>query len=173
MLLASRRQSAAVRSVADERRAGSSSCSRPPTRNNGLIILLLVAYLVVVAGPQLPGPPFRPGGQRPVLRGPDRARDDDDPRRAPVPSPSSTRPHPDNFETLMSVIRREQYPPLNPFERAGPAGLAVRLLLRLPVQAVLLPGPGPRHADGGHHGAGSDLPGPGRAVPGPAPRLAR
>jgi len=38
-------------------------------------------------------------------------------RAGASPEPFINQTAPDNFETLMSVIRREQYPPLNPFER--------------------------------------------------------
>lgn len=38
------------------------------------------------------------------------------------PEPFINQTAPDDFKTLMSVIRREQYPPLNPFVRQAPLG---------------------------------------------------
>lgn len=41
-------------------------------------------------------------------------------RAGATPEPVINQSDPDNFHTLLSVIRREQYPPLNPFERQAP-----------------------------------------------------
>ena len=43
-------------------------------------------------------------------------------RAGASPEPVVNQTDPDNFATLLSVIRREQYPPLNPFERQAPLG---------------------------------------------------
>ena len=56
------------------------------------------------------------------------------------PEPFINQTDPDNFATLMSVIRREQYPPMNPFERQAPLGWQFGYYYKLPLQAVLLPG---------------------------------
>ncbi len=117
------------------------------TRDNNLVILLLVGYLVVVAIRVVPGQAnFALLGSALFFVGLTvhmmmliRA--------GANPEPVVNQTDPDNFATLLSVIRREQYPPLNPFARQAPLRLAVRLLLQLPVPAVLLPGAGPRPAD--------------------------
>ncbi len=88
-------------------------------RNNGLIILLLVAYLVVVLVRSFQGRHFALVGSALFFVGLTvhimmmiRA--------GANPEPFINQTSPDNFETLMSVIRREQYPPLDPFERRAP-----------------------------------------------------
>jgi hypothetical protein len=43
-------------------------------------------------------------------------------RAGASPEPAVNQTDPDTFGLLMSVIRREQYPPLNPFERQAPLG---------------------------------------------------
>lgn len=89
------------------------------TRNNGLILVLLLGYAALVA--------LRAGrGRRFALLGTGlfcvglsvhammliRA--------GASPEPWINQTDPDTFGTLMSVIRREQYPPLNPFTRQAP-----------------------------------------------------
>jgi len=41
-------------------------------------------------------------------------------RAGAVPEPAINQTVPEDFDTLMSVLRREQYPPLNPLERQAP-----------------------------------------------------
>jgi len=43
-------------------------------------------------------------------------------RAGASPEPYVNQTDPDNFATLMSVLRREQYPPINPFERRADIG---------------------------------------------------
>ncbi len=89
------------------------------TRNNGLVILILIAYVVVVAARSMRGHHFALVGSALFFVGLTvhvmmliRA--------GASPEPFINQTAPDNFETLMSVIRREQYPPLNPLERRAP-----------------------------------------------------
>ncbi len=89
------------------------------TRNNGLVILILAAYLIVVMVRSFQGRHFALVGSALFFVGLTvhvmmliRA--------GASPEPFINQTAPDNFETLMSVIRREQYPPLDPFERRAP-----------------------------------------------------
>ena len=91
------------------------------TRDNGLVILLLVAYTTVVVVRAFQGRHFALLGSALFFVGLTvhvmmliRAGAD--------PEPVVNQTDPDNFATLLSVIRREQYPPLNPFERQAPLG---------------------------------------------------
>jgi len=43
-------------------------------------------------------------------------------RAGATPEPYINQTAPEDFRTLLSVIRREQYPPMNPFERQAPLG---------------------------------------------------
>lgn len=43
-------------------------------------------------------------------------------RAGAIPEPAINQTVPSDFETLMSVLRREQYPPINPFERRADLG---------------------------------------------------
>jgi len=89
------------------------------TRDNGLVILILIAYVIVVAIRSFQGRHFALVGSALFFIGLTvhvmmliRA--------GASPEPFINQTAPDNFETLMSVIRREQYPPLNPLERRAP-----------------------------------------------------
>ena len=89
------------------------------TRDNGLVILILAAYLTVVMVRSFQGQRFALVGSALFFIGLTvhvmmliRA--------GANPEPFINQTAPDNFETLMTVIRREQYPPLNPFERRAP-----------------------------------------------------
>jgi hypothetical protein len=66
-------------------------------------------------------------------------------RAGAVPEPAINQTVPEDFETLMSVLRREQYPPLNPLERQAPLSFQFQyyydFLLR---QFSFLPQAGPR-----------------------------
>lgn len=90
-------------------------------RDNGLVVLLLVAYAVVVAVRAFQGAHFAALGSALFFVGLTvhvmmliRA--------GASPEPAVNQTDPDNFATLLSVIRREQYPPLNPFSRQAPLG---------------------------------------------------
>ncbi|MEN8007096.1 MAG: DUF2723 domain-containing protein [Candidatus Krumholzibacteriota bacterium] len=89
------------------------------TRDNDLVILILVSYVVVVAVRSFQGKHFALVGSALFFVGLTvhvmmliRA--------GATPEPFINQTAPDNFDTLMTVIRREQYPPLNPFERRAP-----------------------------------------------------
>jgi len=91
------------------------------TRDNGLVILLLVVYAVVIGVRAVQGRHFALVGSALFFVGLTvhvmmliRAGAD--------PEPLINQTDPDNFSALMSVIRREQYPPLNPFTRQAPLG---------------------------------------------------
>lgn len=90
-------------------------------RDNGLVLLLLAAYAVVVAVRAFQGGHFAALGSALFFVGLTvhvmmliRA--------AASPEPAVNQTAPDDFATLLSVIRREQYPPLNPFSRQAPLG---------------------------------------------------
>ncbi|MFT5233069.1 MAG: hypothetical protein ACI9UK_002421 [Candidatus Krumholzibacteriia bacterium] len=89
------------------------------TKNNELVIFLLIAYAVVVAIRSVQGKRFALVGSALFFIGLTvhymmmiRA--------GASPEPYINQTDPDTFATLMSVIRREQYPPINPFERQAP-----------------------------------------------------
>lgn len=89
------------------------------TSNNGLLAVMLVFYLAMVLLRSFRGKHFALIGSllfcvgltvHLVLSI----------RAGATPEPVINQSDPDNFKTLMSVIRREQYPPLNPFHRQAP-----------------------------------------------------
>ena len=89
------------------------------TRDTGLVVMLLIAYGVVVVVRSFQGRHFALVGSALFFVGLTvhvmmliRAGAD--------PEPLINQTDPDTFATLMSVVRREQYPPLNPFERRAP-----------------------------------------------------
>jgi len=89
------------------------------TRNSTVVILLLVVYLIVVVARSFQGKHFALVGSALFFVGLTvhvmmliRA--------GASPEPAVNQTAPDNFATLMTVIRREQYPPLNPFHRQAP-----------------------------------------------------
>jgi len=91
------------------------------TRNNDLVFFVLGVYVLVVAVRSFRGEHFALIGSALFFVGLTvhlmmmiRA--------GASPEPFVNQTAPDNFETLMTVIRREQYPPLNPFERRAPLG---------------------------------------------------
>ncbi len=91
------------------------------SKNNSLIILLLVIYLVLVMARSFQGKQFALLGSALFFLGLTvhaimliRA--------GANPEPTINQTDPDNFRTLLSVIRREQYPPMNPFVRRAPLG---------------------------------------------------
>ncbi len=90
-------------------------------RDNGLVMLLLLAYATVVAVRAIRGAHFAALGSALFFVGLTvhvmmliRA--------GASPEPVVNQTDPDTFGTLLSVIRREQYPPLNPFTRQAPLG---------------------------------------------------
>ncbi|HPF71949.1 MAG TPA: DUF2723 domain-containing protein, partial [Candidatus Krumholzibacteria bacterium] len=90
-------------------------------RNNTLIIVLLLAYAVVVAVRAMQGEHFALLGSALFFVGLTvhammliRA--------GANPEPVINQTDPETFAKLMTVIRREQYPPLNPFHRQAPLG---------------------------------------------------
>ncbi|MCP4572410.1 MAG: DUF2723 domain-containing protein [bacterium] len=91
------------------------------TRDNGLVLLLLLAYAVVVGVRAMQGHRFALVGSALFFVGLTvhvmmlvRA--------GANPEPLINQTDPDNFAALMTVIRREQYPPLNPFQRQADLG---------------------------------------------------
>ena len=89
------------------------------TRFNGLILFLLAFLLVLAAMRSLSGRHFVMLGSLLFVLGLSvhiimmiRA--------GANPEPAINQTHPDDFSTLMSVIRREQYPPINPLSRRAP-----------------------------------------------------
>jgi len=91
------------------------------SRQNDLLIVLLLGYLAVVGYRALSGNRFALWGTLLFLFGLSvhlmmliRA--------GAVPEPAINQTIPDTFATLMSVVRREQYPPINPFERQADLG---------------------------------------------------
>lgn len=91
------------------------------TRNNNLILVLLAAYLLVVVTRSFQGQHFALLGSALFFLGLTvhvvmmiRA--------SASPEPFINQTDPDNFATLLSVIRREQYPPMNMLERRAPLG---------------------------------------------------
>ncbi len=89
------------------------------TRDNGLVVMLLVIYGVVVSVRAIRGQHFALVGSALFFVGLTvhvmmmvRAGAD--------PAPYINQTAPDTFEAMMTVIRREQYPPINPFERRAP-----------------------------------------------------
>lgn len=91
------------------------------TRDNGAVILLLISYAVVVGIRAVQGRNFALIGSALFFIGLTvhlimmvRAGAD--------PAPYINQTAPDTFEKMMTVIRREQYPPINPFERRAPLG---------------------------------------------------
>jgi len=89
------------------------------TRDNGLVVMLLIAYGVVVVIRSFQGRHFALVGSALFFVGLTvhvmmMIRSGAD------PEPLINQTDPDNFATLLSVVRREQYPPLNPFERRAP-----------------------------------------------------
>jgi len=89
------------------------------TKNNDLIMLLLVVYGVLVVVRAARGRHFALLGSALFFVGLTvhlmmmvRA--------GASPEPYVNQTDPDNFKALMSVIRREQYPPINPFVRRAP-----------------------------------------------------
>ena len=91
------------------------------TRDNTLVVVSLAAYLVVILLRAFQGKNFALIGSalffvgltvHVVLLI----------RAGASPEPVINQSDPDNFKTLMTVIRREQYPPLNPFNRQAPLG---------------------------------------------------
>jgi len=89
------------------------------TRDNTTLMILLAAYLAVVMVRAIQGHRFALVGSALFFLGLTvhlimiiRA--------GATPEPFINQTAPDNFETMMTVIRREQYPPLNPFERRAP-----------------------------------------------------
>ncbi len=89
------------------------------TRNNELVLFILAAYVIVVAVRSARGHHFALVASALFFVGLTvhvmmliRA--------GASPEPFINQTAPDNFETLLSVIRREQYPPLDPFERRAP-----------------------------------------------------
>ena len=90
-------------------------------RNNALVVVLLIAYVVIVAVRSMQGKHFALLGSALFFVGLTvhvmmliRA--------GAHPEPVVNQTDPDNFATLLKVIRREQYPPLNPFTRQAPLG---------------------------------------------------
>ena len=91
------------------------------TRNNSLLIMCVAVYLLVVVVRAFAGHRFALYGSALFFLGLTvhvmmmiRA--------GAHPEPSINQTSPSDFGTLMSVIRREQYPPLNPLERQAPLG---------------------------------------------------
>ncbi len=89
------------------------------TRDSGLVLILLLAYAVVVGVRAMQGRHFALVGSALFFVGLTvhvmmmiRA--------GSSPEPLINQTDPDNFASLMTVIRREQYPPLNPFQRQAP-----------------------------------------------------
>jgi hypothetical protein len=91
------------------------------TKNNTLLIFLLAVYLLVVGVRAATGHRFALWGSALFFLGLTvhaimliRA--------GASPEPFINQTAPDDFGTLLSVIRREQYPPMNPFQRQAPLG---------------------------------------------------
>jgi len=91
------------------------------TKNNDLVMVSLAVYAVVVGIRAAQGRHFALVGSALFFIGLSvhlmmmmRA--------GASPEPYVNQTDPDNFATLMSVIRREQYPPINPFERRADIG---------------------------------------------------
>jgi hypothetical protein len=91
------------------------------TRNDTTLMILLAGYMVVVLVRAIQGHRFALIGSALFFLGLTvhlimiiRAGAD--------PAPFINQTAPDTFETMMKVIRREQYPPINPFERRAPLG---------------------------------------------------
>ncbi len=89
------------------------------TKNNDLVVVLILGYALLVAVRAFQGHRFALLGSALFFVGLTvhvmmmiRA--------GASPEPAINQTDPDNFATLLSVIRREQYPPLNPFERQAP-----------------------------------------------------
>ncbi len=58
------------------------------------------------------------------------------------PEPVINQTDPDNFHTLLSVIRREQYPPMNPFVRRAPLGWQFGYFYQYLLEQFYFLGPG-------------------------------
>jgi tetratricopeptide (TPR) repeat protein len=89
------------------------------TKNNTAVLLILAVYLLVVMARSFQGHHFALLGSALFFVGLTvhvmmliRA--------GASPPPFINQTQPDNFSTLLEVIRREQYPPMNPFERRAP-----------------------------------------------------
>ncbi len=88
-------------------------------KDDTALILLLLGYILAIAVRAMQGRPFALIGSALFVLGLSvhlymliRAAHD----------PAINQSAPDNFATLMSVLRREQYPPINVFERSAPLG---------------------------------------------------
>lgn len=89
------------------------------TKNNDLIVFLLIAYVLVVAVRAMQGQRFAMLGSALFFVGLT-VHFMMMVRAGANPEPYINQTDPDTFASLMSVIRREQYPPINPFERQAP-----------------------------------------------------
>ncbi len=87
--------------------------------DNTLIVFLLVVYLVVVAARSFQGHRFALLGSALFFVGLT-VHAMMMIRAGANPEPAINQTDPEHFRTLLSVIRREQYPPMNPFQRRAP-----------------------------------------------------
>ncbi|MBU8870464.1 MAG: DUF2723 domain-containing protein [Gemmatimonadales bacterium] len=109
--------------------------------NNALLIFVLVSYLIVIILRAVQGKSFALMGSalffvgitvHMVLMI----------RAGASPEPVINQSDPDNFSTLMSVIRREQYPALNPFSRQAPLGFQYMYYYQFLFKQFYFLGPG-------------------------------
>ncbi len=111
------------------------------TRNNALVVFTVIAYLVVIVLRSVQGRRFALIGSALFFVGLTvhimlmmRA--------GASPEPVINQSDPDNFATLLSVIRREQYPPLNPFDRQAPLQFQFGYYYRFLFKQFYFLGPG-------------------------------
>ncbi|MBK7190519.1 MAG: DUF2723 domain-containing protein [bacterium] len=89
--------------------------------NNGLLVVMLIGYLALVGVRAATGHRFALYGSALFFLGLT-VHAIMMIRAGASPEPFINQTAPEDFKTLMSVIRREQYPPLNPFTRQAPLG---------------------------------------------------
>jgi len=111
------------------------------TQNNTAVLTILAAYLLVVMVRSFQGRHFALLGSALFFVGLTvhimmmiRA--------GANPPPFINQTQPDNFTTLMEVIRREQYPPMNPFERRADLGWQFGYYYRFLFKQFYFLGPG-------------------------------